>query len=159
MSNESYIEDKKLKQNHLLEQYKLYVEMADKVSSRRNLSNVFFLTLHTTIFTIIGFVLEKIELVNPKYLLLIPLTAIIILCISWWIILKSYRNLNSAKFSTIKELEKMLPVSPYAEMEWIKLGEGKDIKKYIPLTVLERWVPLIFAFLYFFLGTYLIFFQ
>ncbi len=31
----------------LLEQYKLYVEMADRVSARRALANTFFLTLNT----------------------------------------------------------------------------------------------------------------
>ena len=31
---------------HVLEQYKLCVEMADKVSGRRDIANTFFLTLH-----------------------------------------------------------------------------------------------------------------
>jgi hypothetical protein len=38
----------------ILEQYKLYVEMADRISNRRGLTNTFFLTLNTVIFTIIG---------------------------------------------------------------------------------------------------------
>ena len=33
----------------LLEQYKLYVEMADRVSARRGLTNSFFLTLNTSV--------------------------------------------------------------------------------------------------------------
>ena len=36
------------------EQYKLYVEMADRVSARRSLANTFFLTLNTALFTPIG---------------------------------------------------------------------------------------------------------
>ncbi len=36
----------------ILEQYKLYVEMADRVSSRRGLTNTFFLTLNTLVFTL-----------------------------------------------------------------------------------------------------------
>ena len=31
----------------LLEQYKIYVEMADRISARRGLANTFFLTLNT----------------------------------------------------------------------------------------------------------------
>src|SRR4051794_23317808 len=38
----------------VLEQYKIYVEMADRISARRGLTNTFFLTLNTAIFTLIG---------------------------------------------------------------------------------------------------------
>lgn len=37
----------------ILEQYKLYVEMADKVSERRFNVNTFFLTANSTILTVI----------------------------------------------------------------------------------------------------------
>jgi hypothetical protein len=33
----------------ILEQYKLYVEMAERISQRRGLTNTFFLTLNTAI--------------------------------------------------------------------------------------------------------------
>ena len=65
-----YIENKELYQNHIIEQYKVYVEMADRISARRNLTNIFFLTLNTTILGAIGFSFEKIHLVNPKGLIL-----------------------------------------------------------------------------------------
>src|SRR3954447_24563600 len=45
----------------ILEQYKLYVEMADRISNRRGLTNTFFLTLNTAIFTIIGFFCSKVR--------------------------------------------------------------------------------------------------
>ena len=38
----------------ILEQYKIYVEMADRISARRSLTNTFFLTLNTAIFAAIG---------------------------------------------------------------------------------------------------------
>ena len=38
----------------VLEQYRLYVEMADRVSARRGLANSFFLTLNTGIFTLVA---------------------------------------------------------------------------------------------------------
>jgi hypothetical protein len=37
-----------------LEQYKIYVEMADRISARRGMTNTFFLTLNTAIFTAVG---------------------------------------------------------------------------------------------------------
>ncbi len=38
----------------LLEQYKLYVEMADRISARRGLTNSYFLTLNTGIVALVG---------------------------------------------------------------------------------------------------------
>jgi hypothetical protein len=38
----------------IMDQYKLYVEMADRTSARRSLMNTFFLTLNTGIFTVIA---------------------------------------------------------------------------------------------------------
>ena len=34
---------------HLLEQYKIYVEMADRISHRRAVANTFFLTFNTAV--------------------------------------------------------------------------------------------------------------
>ncbi|MEO0973262.1 MAG: hypothetical protein AAFX85_09215, partial [Pseudomonadota bacterium] len=34
----------------MLEQYKLYVEMTDRISQRRGAANTFFLTLNTAVF-------------------------------------------------------------------------------------------------------------
>jgi len=45
MSQNIYEKDSKLYKEHLLEQYKIYVEMADRISARRNLANVFFFIL------------------------------------------------------------------------------------------------------------------
>jgi len=39
---------------HLLEQYKLYIEMADRISSRRQSANSFFLSLNTTLVALGG---------------------------------------------------------------------------------------------------------
>lgn len=156
MENNIYLEDKKLQKEHLLEQYKIYVEMADRISARRNLANVFFLTLHTAFFAAIGFSIEKIELINPKWLILFPIIGLLIFCWVWRKLIKSYRSLNSAKYKVIGELEKELPRSPYWEMEWKELGEGKDPKKYVPLTATENWVPLIIGFLYLCLAGYIL---
>ncbi len=150
-SNNIYIEDQKLQKSHLIEQYKIYVEMADRISSRRNLANVFFLTLHTTFFSV-----ERIQLIELKLLILFPFSVLLIFCWVWWKLIKSYRCLNSAKYKVIGELEKELPVSPYWSMEWKELGEGKDPKKYVPLTAIENIVPLAIGILYICMAVYLL---
>ncbi|MCT4639172.1 MAG: hypothetical protein N4A72_15820 [Bacteroidales bacterium] len=143
-----YVQNKELYQNHIIEQYKLYVEMSDRISARRNLANVFFLTLNSMAITVIGFIVDKAVQLTPSWFICFPLLGVIILCIVWWWLLRSYRNLNSAKYYVIGLLEKKLPSSPYWSAEWKRLGEGKVIKKYLPLTVIECYVPFIFLFLY-----------
>ncbi len=144
--------------NHILEQYKMYVEMADRISARRNLANAFFLTLHTTILAVIGFAFEQVNMINPIWLAVFPFAGIITLCVVWWWLLLSYRQLNSAKYKVVGQLEQKLPASPYWSAEWKELGEGKDIKKYLPLTALENYVPLVFGLCYLMILLYLIFF-
>jgi hypothetical protein len=134
--------------NHLFEQYKLYVEMADRVSNRRNLANTFFLTLNTLILGAIGFSLEKGPTLVDHWVIFFPLAAVLLLCITWWMIVRSYRQLNAGKYLVVGEFEKRLPASPYLSGEWKALGEGKDFRRYVPLTHVENWIPVIFAFLY-----------
>jgi len=61
--------------------------------------------------------------------------------------LKSFRSLNTAKYGVILDLEKNLPIKLFGD-EWRKLGEGKDKKVYLKLSVVEQGVPLIFILLY-----------
>lgn len=150
--NEIYKEDKKLFQSHFLEQYKLYVEMTDRISARRNTANVFFLSLNTTIIAGIGLSLEKIETLRPSWLIVFPLIGILIFCLVWWWLIRSYRNINSAKYKVIGKMESSLPFSPYYKEEWKELGEGKDIRKYLPLTAIEQWIPIVFGTMYLILG-------
>ena len=133
----------------ILEQYKLYVEMADRVSNRRALANTFFLTLNTAIFTVIVAFWKDGPAVSP-WLLAIPLVVVLGECVAWWWLVRSYRLLNGAKFQVIGILEERLPASVYWRAEWTALGEGKDWRKYLPLTHLEQWAPVLFALAYIF---------
>ena len=157
IDNSEYSNNKELYQNHILEQYKMYVEMADRISSRRNFANIFFLTLNTTILGSIGFLFEKTQLIDPKWLITFPLVCTLTLIVVWWCLLRSYRNLNSAKFKVVGHLEKRLPSSPYWSAEWKELREGKGLKKYRPLTALETYVPIVFGLLYIMIGLFVIF--
>jgi len=133
-------------EKHLFEQYKLYVEMADRISARRMLANSFFLGIHTALVTAFA-VLQKEEVLQATLLGLAPFAAVLLLCFVWWRVVHSYRQLNSGKFQVIHALEQMLPVAPYDE-EWVVLGAGKNRRKYLPLTHIENWVPVCFGILY-----------
>lgn len=131
----------------MLEQYKIYVEMADRISARRAVTNTFFLTLNTAIFTLVG-VFWNNRPQASQWLLVFPLSVLLIQTAAWFWLLRSYRQLNTAKYVVVGALEERLPASPYWAAEWKALGEGKDRSKYWPLTHMEQWIPVAFAILY-----------
>jgi hypothetical protein len=130
----------------LLEQYKVYVEMADRISARRAATNTFFITLNTGIFTLLSAMWDHPA--ASTWLLTFPVIVLVGQCLAWFWLLRSYRQLNSAKYAVIGALEERLPASPYWSAEWKALGEGSDKSRYWPLTHLEQWVPLLFGSAY-----------
>jgi hypothetical protein len=131
----------------VLEQYKLYMEMADRISERRDKANGFFLTLNTAVISAIGIFLDKFGSFRPIWIVLLPTAALVLLCGFWFRLVKSYRQLNSQKFILIGEVEEKLPVRLWST-EWKRLGEGKAASKYVPLSEIEENIPVVFGVLY-----------
>lgn len=127
----------------IFEQYKIYVEMADRISARRALANAFFLSLTTATLTVAG-ALWQAKILAPEVLVL-PLLLLLVQNATWFWLVRSYRQLNSAKYVVIGMLEERLPASPYWRAEWKALGEGKDKARYWPMTHLEQWLPVSLA--------------
>jgi len=129
----------------LLEQYKLYVEMADRISSRRDTANNFFLTINSAAIVAGSPLLEKFIESYSRWYLFFPFVVILLLLFFWWRMINSYKQLNSAKFKIIGLLEEKLPARIYGKAEWdICLAKGEDRSKYWPLTHLESKIPWIF---------------
>jgi len=131
---------------HLLEMYKTYIEMADRISSRRQSYNNYFMTINTVLVSLVSYLHLGIKTDNYFYFL-IALSGMI-LCFIWFRMIKSYKGLNSGKFKIVHLLEKKLPVSPY-DAEWEAVGRGKDHSLYHSLTHVEMFVPWVFLGLYF----------
>lgn len=129
-------------QVHILEQYKLYVEMADRISSRRQIANSFFLSLNTALIALLGYneLFSTHRLPNVIFVITI---AGLLLCYTWYRTVRSYRDLNTEKFKIILEIENRLPISPYYA-EWIDIGKGKKPRLYLPFTNIETCIPWIF---------------
>lgn len=133
-------------QQHLLEQYKLYVEMADNISARRSQANQFYISVLSALLAVVALVAKIYgggssphpDLVNVAFLAVAMLG--LVLCLIWWLNLLSYRQLNSGKFLVIHEIEAQLPYKCY-DREWELLGSGKDWGKYLSLTTIELYVP------------------
>ncbi len=126
---------------HFLEQYKLFVESTDRISNRRLSANSFFLTINTVIVGLVGYVnLGDKEIGNLFFLISI---AGIILNFTWYRMIRSYYSLNSGKFKVIHEIEKNLPLALFYA-EWKVVGNGKDSKKHLPFTKVEKNIPWVF---------------
>ena len=146
-------------QDHLLAQYKLYVETSQQVSERRQNSNNYLLTLKSSLVTL--FVVFLSTFGHHRWNALVPATGLVI-CFLWHSLVDSYKDLNTAKFAVIHELENQLPVALFRH-EWYVCGHNRKRKDqpveniYVPLTHLERWIPWMFAVLYVTLGAYALF--
>lgn len=129
--------------------YKLAIEMADRISARRGVANSFFLTANTAVVALLATSDARWSLA----------AAGIVVAVAWWALLKSYRDLNSAKFEIILAMEERLPVRVYGD-EWDRLRRDpvrfslrrETIRswfaQYRELGRVERIVPWIFALIY-----------
>ncbi|WP_208615138.1 RipA family octameric membrane protein [Streptomyces caeruleatus] len=141
----NYAESHDRYQQAMLEQYKLCVEMADRVSARRNLTNTFFLSLNSAVAAVVAAVSGRTLADAPVLLLVAGLVILVAQCVAWFVIVRSYRQLNSAKWAVIGAFEERLPAYAYSRAEWGALSGGNDWRKYLPLTHVEQWVPVIFS--------------
>jgi hypothetical protein len=136
----------------LFEQYKLATEMADRISSRRGTANGFYFTINSALLA-----------ASESLSLALASGAGIALAAAWWLQLRSYRNLNAAKWQVIAELESRLPAHPFADewailkkdgMEEAALASGwltralQPLARYAELSLIEQVVPLVFLILF-----------
>jgi hypothetical protein len=121
--------------------YKILIDMADKVSQRRQSANNFYLSVNTAITGASAYLSSNTD---NNYSILIISIAGFFVCMLWKRNIDSYKDLNSGKFAVITELEKALPVAPF-RAEWEVLERGQNTKRYRPFHVVEVLVPFIFA--------------
>ena len=129
-----------------LEQYKLYVQTAETVSQRRaDLGKVYTTILSTLIG--IGAALGTWGTMGSRISTVVSIVGLI-LCIVWALTLRSLKQLNSAKFNVIGEMEKTLPF-PCFTREWEILSYKRGREKYFTFSKIEVWMPIAcgFAFL------------
>lgn len=131
----------------VLEQYKLYLQLLDKIGDRRQSANSFFLSINTGLCALMGYMFSKEAPAELHVLLwVMPLPGILV-SYFWFRLVRSYRYLNAAKFRVVMAIEERLPLAPYAA-EWVALQNESGAHRYIPLTNLEVWIPRCFISLY-----------
>lgn len=138
---------------HLFEQYKLYVESIEKTSDRRQHANNYFITINTALISLIGLSFQIKILGNLSFVKPILALVGIIVCIVFWYLIRSYKQLNTGKFAVVHKIEEHLPLALY-KYEWEVLGKGEDNKKYYPFSHIELIIPWVFGIVYALLGLY-----
>ena len=131
----------------LLEIYKLHAELADRVSQRREGANRLYVSLLVGLALFLG-LLFSFGVEGFPISILFQAAGIIgaVLSISWYIVIRSYRQLNSGKFAALHELEDKLAF-PFFKREWELLGQGSKLSRYWKLTIVETALPAIFFLL------------
>lgn len=115
-------------------QYRDYVDSAQQISSRRHQANQFFSTINTLLLTASGLIPGK----DVGFSLHIAIAGAL-LCLIWIHMIRAYRDLNSAKFKVIQDMEDRLPLAAF-KSEWVyfKGANGHS------LTTVESLVPKLF---------------
>lgn len=132
--------EKAAQDKDVLEIYKMLVEMADRVSERRQSANSFYLSVNTAI---IGGAAYLSQSAFGELGTLAVSAAGIAICFLWVRSVVSYKSLNAAKFEVITALEDRLPVSPFKD-EWAILDVDGDGKRHKPFHRTEVLVPVVF---------------
>jgi predicted RND superfamily exporter protein len=90
----------------------------------------FFLTLHTGLAGFAALVISRPVGIPHSERFGLTLTGAVglILCAAWWLLLRSYRLLNSAKFKVINEIEEGFELRPFSR-EWERLKQEDPVSR------------------------------
>lgn len=118
--------------------------MADRVSQRRQAANSFYLSVNTLL---IGGSAYLGTLQPGAWNVIVISVAGLAISFLWIMNIISYKTLNGAKFEVITDLEKRLPIQPFAD-EWTRLDPDGDGKRHRPFHKVEVIVPWVFIAVY-----------
>lgn len=131
-----------------VELYKLHSELADRVSQRREGANRLHVSIAVGLVVFLG---TLIRFGGDQALGAIVFVAVglcgMIVCASWYVVLRSYRQLNAEKFRVLRDLETRLPYE-FFTTEWDPESVGSKSNRYMRLSVVETIMPLVFGALF-----------
>lgn len=140
----------------LVEQYKIYVDSALRVTEQRNQTNKYYISLLSGLIAIVGIIFNIESLDSLKMPFVVIAILGIMLCILWFLNIRSYKQLNTAKLEHVMpQIEEHLPIKCY-KIEWDFLDKGKNKVKYTKLTWIDSWLPVIFVIPFILLLFYII---
>lgn len=120
----------------VLAMWQTCVDMANASSQRRDTMNNLFASLNIALIAATSIVWDIKSIIMA--------VAGIFLCGVWIAFVCYFRRLSAAKYAVINDMEKKLPIQPFAD-EWNCL---KSQMKHVEGTKLEKVLPIAFALLY-----------
>lgn len=134
--------------DELIEIYKLHAELADRVSQRRDGANRLYVSLLVGLVVVLAALLRFGIGEAPEELIIAAIGIFGgLLSASWYVVIRSYRQLNSAKFRVLHDLETKIAY-PFFTLEWDPESAGRKSNRYWRLTLVEQTLPIIFALLF-----------
>jgi len=134
------------KRTELLEIYKLHAELADRVSQRRDAANRLYISILSGLGVVASIFVKTDATESLSFVLLAVGILGLVVSVSWWVVIRSYRQLNSGKFKALDELESKIAF-PFFRREWEILKAGKKRDRYWELTNVESFLPVVFGIL------------
>ncbi|MDO8572160.1 MAG: hypothetical protein Q7S11_00120 [bacterium] len=134
-------------QDHVMEQYRLYIESINYVSDLKHRANSYLLTINTVLLTAAGLSLTKEEFFNPAVWHTVVPAAGLLLSFAWWYTTHVYKQINRVKFRILHCIEAHMPFAPYTT-EWKIVEDTHSSPRKYPSEKIEPLVPWIFATLY-----------
>jgi hypothetical protein len=139
----------------LIEQYKHYVDMHDKVVERRGQTNSFYLSLLSGSLAFISILTSEETLpqskdIDPLLIVFVVSSLGLVLCFLWYWNIHGYATLISRKIKVIHEMEKYLPFYSYRREAalWKEEMQSKKaflIPKSLKIATIEQFVSIAFG--------------
>jgi hypothetical protein len=125
-----------------LEQYKLYVEVADRLRDRRDRVHTYFVGLNTAGLGVLAFVVSLAEKGSAptswNAAALLSLVLWLVINSPWFLMLLVHRRTAALKGKVINELEKSLPSRPWTDEHLAK-------RDWLDFTLIELSFPVLFG--------------
>ena len=123
----------------LLEEYKLYIEDLANVGTRHTDTSKFYVSLISALLVFLSLAGpdKPLGFVGDAAVIAISLLAVL-LCVFWFLTIRSYSQLYKAKFEVLRDMETDLSYHCFEE-EWTRLEE----MEFKPVTRLEQAVTLL----------------
>lgn len=139
----------------LIEQYKLYVEMHDRISARRSQMNGFYISLLTGLLAILSIVADN-DVFSGNQPIVFAIVGLLgmALCFLWRLYIKAYARLVWRKIQVIQDMEKQLPYPCYIRENRLRDTDLTNKDTYVRHTTIEQYTAIAFGVLYFGLFLY-----
>jgi hypothetical protein len=132
------------------DEYKFFAQDTQTLADRRQSATQVYIGVNTSIFALIGFLLNDAGLNGLLHLASLPLFIVgILICVVWDRTVTNYKALIKWRYEQLREMEERIPGSnKIFSREWDTLFCTTHQRREFSFSNLERWLPMIILGLY-----------